>query len=146
MFYIFTNKGSLKDSFRTASLQNNLEWLNDCFWIVYKEATIHSKSTITNQSTGFDMIGPSVLKELRKQFFQKTRSCYLLICIYTNLNWIKSPVDTGRKLNAHKMFRRRPGRYPNVLRTFNLRPVSTGIDDRLLNCQSQILCSNYLRK
>ena len=37
-----------------------------------------------------------------------------------------TPVDTGRKLNVHKTFRRRPGRLLNVLCTFNLRPVSTG--------------------
>ena len=37
------------------------------------------------------------------------------------------PVDTGRKLNVHKTFRTRPGRLLNVLCTFNLRPVSTGI-------------------
>ena len=36
------------------------------------------------------------------------------------------PVDTGRKLNVHKTFRRRPGRLLNVLCTFNLRPISTG--------------------
>ena len=36
------------------------------------------------------------------------------------------PVDTERKLNVHKTFRRRPGRLLNVLCTFNLRPVSTG--------------------
>ena len=30
------------------------------------------------------------------------------------------PVDTGRKLNLHKTFRRRPGRLLNVLCTFNL--------------------------
>ena len=36
------------------------------------------------------------------------------------------PVDTGRKLNVHKTFRRRPGRLLNVSCTFNLRPVSTG--------------------
>ena len=36
------------------------------------------------------------------------------------------PVDTGRKLNVHKTFRRRPGRLLNVLCTFSLRPVSTG--------------------
>ena len=34
-----------------------------------------------------------------------------------------SPVDTERKLNVHKTFRRRP---LNVLCTFNLYPVSTG--------------------
>ena len=37
-----------------------------------------------------------------------------------------NPVDTGRKLNVHKTFRRRPGRLLNVLCTFNLRPVFTG--------------------
>ena len=34
-----------------------------------------------------------------------------------------SPVDTGRKLNVHKTFRRRPGRLMNALCTFNLPPV-----------------------
>ena len=37
------------------------------------------------------------------------------------------PVDTGRKLNVPKAFGRLPGRLLNVLFTFNLRPVSTGI-------------------
>ena len=37
------------------------------------------------------------------------------------------PVDTGRKLNVHKTFRRHPGRLLNALCTFNLRPVSTMI-------------------
>ena len=37
------------------------------------------------------------------------------------------PADTGRKLNVHKTFRRRPGRLLNVLCTVNLRPVSTGL-------------------
>ena len=36
------------------------------------------------------------------------------------------PVETGRKLNVHKTFRRRPGRLLKVLCAFNLRPVSTG--------------------
>ena len=33
------------------------------------------------------------------------------------------PIDTGRKLNVHKTFRRRPGRLLSVLCAFNLRPV-----------------------
>ena len=37
------------------------------------------------------------------------------------------PVDTGRKLNLHKTFRRRPWRLLNVWCTFSLRSVSTGI-------------------
>ena len=36
-------------------------------------------------------------------------------------------VDTGRKLNVHKKLRRRPRSLLNVLWTFNLRPVSTGM-------------------
>ena len=36
-----------------------------------------------------------------------------------------NPVDTGRKLNLQKTFRRCPGRLLNVLCMFNLRPVST---------------------
>ena len=37
------------------------------------------------------------------------------------------PLGTGRKLNVHKTFGRRPGRLLNVLCTFNLRPVSRGL-------------------
>ena len=40
---------------------------------------------------------------------------------------VSVPVDTGCKLNVHKTFRRRPGRLLNVLCTFNVRPVSTGV-------------------
>ena len=35
-------------------------------------------------------------------------------------------MDTERKLNVHKTFRRPPGRLLNVLCTFNLRPMSRG--------------------
>ena len=37
-----------------------------------------------------------------------------------------NPVDTGRKLNKYKTFRRNPGRLLNILCSFNLSPVSTG--------------------
>ena len=33
-------------------------------------------------------------------------------------------LDTGRKLNLHKTFKRRPGRRLNLLCRFDLRPVS----------------------
>ena len=45
-----------------------------------------------------------------------------------NLNDLINPVDTGRKLNEHKTFRRRPGRLLNILITFNLRPCVYGED------------------
>ena len=48
-------------------------------------------------------------------------------CLFIAIaGWLSFPVDTGRKLNVHKTFRRRPGRLLDVLCTFNLRPVSTG--------------------
>ena len=46
-----------------------------------------------------------------------------------------NPVDTGHKLNVHKMFIRRPGHLLNVLCTFNLCPVSMGNDtNKHSNC------------
>ena len=51
----------------------------------------------------------------------------LLLSYYSaTLLFFYNQVDTGRKLNVHKMFRRRPGRLLNVLCTFNLRAVSIG--------------------
>ena len=58
-----------------------------------------------------------------------------LVCIFRHSDWkgrftkyisVFSPVDTGRKLNVRKTFRRRPGRLLNVLCTLNLRPASMG--------------------
>ena len=37
-----------------------------------------------------------------------------------------SSLDIGHKLNVHKTFRRRSGRFLNVLCTLNLRPLSMG--------------------
>ena len=37
-----------------------------------------------------------------------------------------NPLDTGRKLNVYKLFRKRPDRLLSVSYTFNLRPVSRG--------------------
>ena len=43
------------------------------------------------------------------------------------------PVDRGRKLNVHKTFRRHPGRLLDALSTFNLRPVSIGMEQSTLS-------------
>ena len=63
-----------------------------------------------------------------KYFYYQSLSC----AHPTPLSFSKEsktiPVDTGRKLNVHKTFRRRPGRLLNVLCTFNLRPASTGME------------------
>ena len=46
---------------------------------------------------------------------------------YASVLKISTPIDTVCKLNGHKMFRRRPGRFLNVLCAFNLRSVSRRI-------------------
>ena len=48
-------------------------------------------------------------------------------CRITKCDMRRFPVDTGRKLNVHKTFRRRPARLLNVLCMFNLCPMSTGL-------------------
>ena len=45
---------------------------------------------------------------------------------HVNSTHIRRSLDTGRKLNAYKTFRRRPGHLLNVLRTFDLSPVPSG--------------------
>ena len=52
------------------------------------------------------------------------------------------PVDTGRKSNLHKMFRRRPGHLLNSLCTFSLRPVSIGLEIDLFFTHEHHLNSN----
>ena len=47
------------------------------------------------------------------------------------------PGDTGRMLNVHKTFRRRPERLLNALCTFNLRLVSTEMN-QLLKAHPQV--------
>ena len=63
------------------------------------------------------------------------------------LTW-SFPVDTGRKLNVHKTFRRGPGRLLNVLCTFNLRPVSSGFLDmfQLSEALDEAVQCDYLDK
>ena len=51
---------------------------------------------------------------------------YLIIIRVNCFFQVYNPADTGRKLNVHKTFRRRPRRLQNVLCTFNLRPLPTG--------------------
>ena len=56
---------------------------------------------------------------------------------FQSYNSHNNPLDTGRKLNVPKTFRRR-GSLLNVLCTFNLRPVSRGEK----NCLKLILVEN----
>ena len=67
----------------------------------------------------------SIKKALLRTIALFTRKTPVLESLFNNAPGL-NPVDTGRKLNVHKTFRRRPGRLLNVLCSFNLRPVSTG--------------------
>ena len=62
-----------------------------------------------------------------KLFTQIYKNYIKVLALVVSSRYINIPVDTGRKLNVHKTFRRRPGCLLNVLCTFNLRPVYTGI-------------------
>ena len=53
-----------------------------------------------------------------------SRETFILILM---LMLRRFPIDTGRDLNVHKTFNRRLGHLLNVLCTFSLRPVSTGL-------------------
>ena len=70
-----------------------------------------------------------------------------MLSVYIRLNFKRYAVDTGRTLNEHKVFRRRPGRLLNVLRTFNVRLVSTGNWVRNVSwrsgCQNNTLCNAF---
>ena len=67
----------------------------------------------------------TIFLKFRKSYFQKHLPINYSIRVHLASKQIY-PVDTGRKLNVYKTFRRRPGRLLNILCTFNLRPVSTG--------------------
>ena len=56
-----------------------------------------------------------------------TRTTYIILQCITTLTLKYFHVYTEGKLNVHKTFRRCPRRLLNVLCTFNLRPVSTGL-------------------
>ena len=60
-------------------------------------------------------------------FCNRITELLFLFSIISPWHYNVFPVDKGRKLNVHKRFRRRPGRLLNVLCTFNLRPVCTGL-------------------
>ena len=47
-----------------------------------------------------------------------------------------NPLDTVRKLNSHKAFRRRPKRFMELSCTFNIRPVSRAVFTLCLYCVS----------
>ena len=63
---------------------------------------------------------------IEEQFNIKLKTLFHCFTKYIPRLFSAYPVDTGRKLNVHKTFRRRPGPLLNVLCTFSLRPVSTG--------------------
>ena len=72
----------------------------------------------------FQQLGSSAESSLKNENLLYFILLYLDLSRITKI--INCPVDTGCNLSVHKMFGRRPGRLLNVLRTFNLRPVSTG--------------------
>ena len=81
-----------------------------------------SRNSCVQESDGLWLV------ESQSDFY---KDCFFYQSWFENIKeqwvFIEIPVDTGRKLNVHKTFRRCSGHFLNVLCTFNLRPVSTGI-------------------
>ena len=70
-------------------------------------------------------IGIGILNKVCQRRYVWSKFIILqIIGIILNV-WGLYPVGTGRKLNVHKTFRRRPGRLLNILCTFSLHPVPT---------------------
>ena len=67
---------------------------------------------------------PGILGKISWSWYIGFNWCFM---VSWQLDAVYFPVDTGRKLNLHKTFRRRLRRLLNVLCTFNLCPVSTGL-------------------
>ena len=65
------------------------------------------------------------LKDLR-QAVKRSKVSLLVLCNNLDSSYVEQPLDTERKLNVHKTFRRRPERLLNILCTFNLCHVSKG--------------------
>ena len=84
---------------------------SEFFWYVFSCGKIRTKKILNT-----DTLHAVLLYSAKR----RSKTCLFVIssCL---------PVDTGRQLNVHKTFRRRPSRLLNVLCTFNLRPVSTGL-------------------
>ena len=87
-------------------------------------SNIYDNAFLRRQLKAFPFLYPKCFLVFSKQWI--IRNYFHREFHYRVLNE-SFPVDTGRKLNVHKTFRRRPGRLLKVLCTFNLRPVSTGL-------------------
>ena len=72
-----------------------------------------------------------ILSQVANLHYSKCSTVDLMLAINLSrisflLTFMIDQIETERKLNVHKTFRRRPGRLLSALCTFNLRPVSTG--------------------
>ena len=83
--------------------------------------------TIETLASTIEIYVNHIHERARKAFWKIYKTIIVLLMnIWLEIKKILCPVDTGRKLNVHKTFRRRPGHLLNVLCTFNLCPVSAG--------------------
>ena len=88
-----------------------------------KSVVVVNVSLITDLKSCFTSL---TQKRFQESWENTNKLSFQKIYIFNLNSSADFPADTGRKLNVHKTFRRRPGRLLNVLCTFNLRPASTG--------------------
>lgn len=92
-----------------------LHWLSISCWLQYQISFLVGAVAVAAVVMHYWLV---VIAIKIKTFI--TVSDYYLYFLLINTSYMSS----GRKLNVHTIFRRRSGRFPNVLRTFKLRPVS----------------------
>ena len=72
-------------------------------------------ATLLKKSLWHSFFPVNFAKFLRAPFYRTSLRDSFCYCILIIRHTAIIPVDTGRKLNVHKTFRRRPGRLLNVL-------------------------------
>ena len=101
------------------------------------QSTIKTKQKL-GQCANETLCGSTLICDMTKQTVQSFQSCKVSVTVFSKqkcgrfcykffyIKRVNNPVGTGRTLNVHKTFRRRPRRLLTVLCTFHVRPVSTG--------------------
>ena len=102
------------------------------YWFEHKHKSSSNlrkkKITLHHKTVAIEGVLQAISRNLPEQFFAWNNPY---------------PVDTGRKLNVYKTFRKHSRRLLNVLCTFNLPPVDTG-RDFFRNFVKSLLLINFL--
>ena len=110
----WTNNNNLKTAHSKMGSLEKHRHIHVFVWVVKKRLTT-TRVLLTQQILLFE----HCIENNLRLIFVWCIARFGTICIILKTWKTPIPVDTGRKLNVHKTFRRHPGRLLNVLCTFN---------------------------